>query len=93
MKTLIFLITFNLCLFSASTNHFFIMGDNITLECKDIDKINKIDDSMATFYYSKSGIEKIYNFTKNNKNKKLGLIADNSLIFMNINIREPLGEN
>lgn len=68
------------------------MADSITLECSDVNEIKKIDDSMAVFYYSDSGMTKIHNFTLKYQNKKFGLIANESVIFMNVLMRNPLGE-
>lgn len=76
--------------FASSTNTFFIMKDTISLECKDVKKITKKNNYQVHILYSQSGREKMYTFTKINKNKKLGLIADNSLIFFNLKIHNPL---
>ena len=72
-------------------NQFIIPNDSITLECKDVKKIKKINDFRVSVDYTQSGAKKIYDFTKQNVNKKLILIADDEIIFMNIRISEALG--
>jgi len=90
MRNLLILVLFlPIFSFSKSINTFFIIEDTLTLECKDVEQIIKRNDKRALVYYTEEGRKKIHFFTKKYKNKKLGLFADDSLIFMDILIGEP----
>ncbi len=93
MKFLLILTLFIVSLSARIDNRFFVINDSMTLECKDVLKINKLSNKMVQIVYTNSGRKKINDFSSKNLNKEFSLIAENTVIFLDMKITKPLAAN
>ncbi|MBN2881872.1 hypothetical protein JXM83_07530 [Candidatus Woesearchaeota archaeon] len=74
----------------CSANTFFIIGDKIQLECKDVQEVIKTKNGFVNITLTPSGKEKINQFTSKNITQSIGLIVKDKVVFFEMRILKPV---